>query len=402
MSSVKKIAVCVLASGALCASVTAMAQAARVLVNDEPTLDIVAPDTQTPGFSYVTTGTTSQVNVNTAGFLFCANVPAGAGSITLAPQHVRWTLPMANDVESMGYAGSTLKINKPGSGLSTETSLVCRVRGPQGDIYSPFSAYGEAAFRDGFEPFADVQYGNLINWKPTREFNWSQPDWADVPTDPCNFDLSLQDTPTVSEESLCVAATGVRPVAGGDSPVGVRAATMWTQSVGSNFIYLARIDGRLGPQATGPNLGFSTGATTDDTAGSPNSVTTQVRDAFDSRYLTASGSYCFLTSLPSSLTTHVCDGAPVGGSLSENVNGGVVTDSFALSLIPSSPTASFYVAVIRTINPNDPPTISTPIAAMAVMTDPGTMRSEAGDGFTGDDVIFGFPGDGSFPWMSGQ
>ncbi|MDQ2972826.1 MAG: hypothetical protein M3R20_07600, partial [Pseudomonadota bacterium] len=92
-------------------------------------------------------------------------------------------------------------------------------------------------------------------------------------------------------------------------------------------------------------------------------------------------------------TPTVCSGAPVSGTLN-----GLLQTKFTLSLFPAAQAASFYVAVVRPII-GVPPT--TPVAAIAVMADPGTVRHDAGDSFTGDDVVFGFPTSaGTFAWMS--
>ena len=49
-----------------------------------------------------------------------------------------------------------------------------------------------------------------------------------------------------------------------------------------------------------------------------------------------------------------------------------------------------------------PPSVMSPmpIAAIAVLPDPAVARAEAGDAFTGDDIVFGFmPSSPGFPWM---
>lgn len=400
MSSVKKFAVCLFAGAVASAPAISSAQAAASLTIDElGSIDIVAPDAQTPGFSYAanTSNQTSALKVNSDSFVFCANVfpdtQASTLPISLAPGHVRWTLPMAADVQSLSYSGGGLVVK--GTGQTSTPTLVCHVRGPQGQVYNPFSPYGDGIFLEGFEPFTAVQYGNMVNWLPINGFDWSQPDWTQVPTDPCNFDLTLEDSPAVNEGSLCAAATGARTLTG--SAVGERAPTMWTQTVGGSFIYLARIDGRLGPQASGPNMNFGTGA---DAVTSANAVDIAVRDGFDSQYLSTTGTYCRLDQLPATLTANVCNGAPISGPL--NGPGGTLATKFTLSLSqPAAPALTFYVVVIRTINTANPPSIDTPVAAVSVMADPGTVRNDGGDGFTGDDVVFGFPGSGVFPWMHG-
>lgn len=393
--SVKKFAGCVFAGAVASALSVPVAQAAAsLLVNDESPLTVQTP----PGFSYVTTGTTSALNVTTDGYLLCANIyyaPAvPASQVALAPMHTRWTLPTAVDAQTVTYSNGILRVNKPVTGASLETTLVCHERGLNGEIANPFSGYGAGIFDDGLEAFAATQYANMVNWIPAPGFSWSAPDWAQVPTDPCNFDRSVADSPIDPETSLCAAATGVSPGAHGTDQ---RAATMWTQAVGSSFIYLARIDGRLGAQTSGPNANFGTLASTQGVQDSPNSVDTEIRDGFDSQYLSATGTYCLLEQLPTALTTSVCSGAPVSGPLT-----GPLQTHFTLSMFfPSAPATSFYVVAIRTVTSNLPP-INTPVAAISVLADPGTVRHDGGDGFTGDDVVFAFPNGGGFSWMGGQ
>lgn len=397
MSPIEKFVGCVLAGAVVSVSIAPNAQAsASLAINDETPLSVQT----TPGFSYITSGASSVLSVTTDGYLFCANVypddpgnPPPTWPVTIAPGHNRWTLPTASDVQSIAYAGSLLRVNKPANGLSPESTLVCHARGAQGDVSDAFSAYGDWVFRASMEAelSMNVQYGNMINWRPPAGFDWAQPGaWSLVPTDPCNFDRSAADSPMAPEATLCTTATGVRP--GGD--FGTRAPTMWTQTNGGRFIYVARIDGRLGAQASAPNSNFA--APLQQTAGSSNAINTTVRDGFDSAYLSGSGTYCLLRSLPvDPLTPAVCDGALVSGPLN-----GALQEHFYLSLFPNAPTASFYVAVVRSYNPNNPPPASTPIAAIAVMADPGTVRNDQGDEFVGDDVVFGFLNlsDG-FPWM---
>ena len=396
MSSFNKLAVCSL-TGVAAALMVQVAQAATVRVNDEMPMNL-----QLPGFTYVTSGDglSSELRVNTDGFLFCANVllgtdPESVTNVTLAPSHTRWTLPSVTDVRPpTAYSGGELLVNRSRSGQSIESSMVCHARGPQGQVNTPFSPYGNGIFQSGLESTAATQYANMVNWLPGANFSWAAPDWTQVPTDACSFDVTGGDQPAVAENTMCAAATGVRRE--GLQTYGRRAPTLWTKTTGSSFIYLARVDVRLGPQGDAPNVNFSLPDATRNLEDVPNSVDMQVRDGFDSNYLSSTGSWCFLTSLPADLGTSVCSGALVSGSL----NGTLPADQahVVLSLFPSSPAASFYVAVVRQITSDLPP-ISTPVAAVAVMADPGTMRHESGDGFTGDNVVFGFPQDGGFPRM---
>ena len=370
-----------------------LAQAAKLAVNDEVPLTIVSP-----GFSYITAqpGVASKLSVATEGYLFCANVGPGSPNIvTLAPGHSRWTMPEAF-LSSTSYSGGELRVNRTAGG-SLEHSLMCHARGSFGEVIKPYSSFGGYVFRDSYEPKESVQYSNMVNWRPTDGFNWSQPDWTLVPTDSCNFAMTASQSPAVDETTLCSAATGVRP---DGSEFGTRARTMWTTTSGTNFIYLARIDARLGPQSAPPNSQFSAGLP-QQVQDLPNTVDVEIRDAFDSDYLTASGSYCFLSELPATLNATVCNGASAGGSLPLAVAPtGFLSQKVSLSLaFPEAPAVSLYVVVIRSTTNNFPP-IHTPVAAVSVMSAPDVVRHENGDAFVGDKVIFGFPGNGGFPWMT--
>jgi hypothetical protein len=386
---------------------TAAAQTAgpvSVMVNDEAPLTVPS----SPGFSYVAGATTSTLSVTSDGYLLCANVyltgAPGSTTTMLAPGHLRWSLPAATDVLSVTYTSGALSINKPALGSSLETSLVCHARDAQGKIANPFSAFGDGIFGDSYESVLATQFGNMVNWASAPGFSWDQADWSLVPNDACNFDGTSADTPRVSEHNLCTAATGVRPsIATPTQMYGDRAPTMWTgtvtDGVGWSFIYLARVDVRIGAPTEAPNSGFYVPPLTPaQPADLSNSVTTEIRDGFDSTYLLASGTWCFLNSLPTTLDATVCANA---ASTSTGTLNGTLAENVTVSLsTPHAPITSFFVAVIRTIiNPN-PPANNTPVAAVSVMADPGTVRHDGGDGFVGDDVIFGFmPGSTGFPWM---
>lgn len=387
--SVKKLVRRVCAGAAASVLMVPLAQAAQLAVNDEVPLTIVSP-----GFFYTTTQSSQagNVSVTTDGYLLCANVileEQDVSAVTMTPGHARWTLPSAV-VKSVGYSGGVLEINRSGSG-SEPSTLVCHVRGPQGQITTPYSRYGNGMFGNGFDSLEADQYASLVNWTPVEGFDWNQPDWSEVPTDSCNFDMTPEDSPAVEENALCAAAAGVRP---GETAFGNRAPTMWTATHGTNFIYLARIDARLGAQGVdGSNSQFESPLSTSGVNDVPSSITFKVRDGFDSQYLAPTGTYCFLNTLPATLTSSVCNGAAASGPVD-----GVFDYPIALSVL-TAPTLSRYVAVIRSTTTNFPP-IHTPIAALSIMSEPTTAREEQGDAFIGDNVIFGFPNNGGFPWMT--
>ncbi len=392
MTSVTKVAGRVFAGAAVSLAMVSLTQAATITVNDEAPLTIVSP-----GFSYAASGgLSSQLSVATQGYLFCANVilqDQDPSVVTLASSHSRWTLPQAFIID-FSYTGGELHVNRASDGHSIPSTLACHARGPQGEVFNPYSAFGTYIFRNGYEGVEETQYSNMVNWQPVAGFDWAQPDWAQVPTDSCQFDMTPADLPHLEENALCAAATGVRP---GGGAFGTRAPTMWTTTTdgGTKFVYLARLDLRLGAQqANEANSQFLTPQNLDGMEGVPSTLSFQLRDGFDSEYLTDAGTYCFLDALPATLTSSVCSGAQVSGSVN-----GVFKYEVALSFL-SAPALSRYVAVVRSTTSNFP-SIHTPIAAMAIMSEPSTSREEQGDAFIGDNVIFGFPGSNDgFPWMT--
>ena len=174
---------------------------------------------------------------------------------------------------------------------------------------------------------------------------------------------------------------------------GTRSPKMWTASSGTNFIYVARIDVRLGEQeVNAANEGFQA-SEAPGIQGLPNAVTFEVRDGFDSQYLSPQRTFCLLSSLPASLSATTCNGNnPESGE-------GVVSRQLTMDFLTVT-SLSRYLVVIRSKTTDLPP-ISTPVAAVSVLSDPTVARNESGDTFVGDNVIFGFSlqGDG-FPWMT--
>ena len=354
-----------------------LAQAAQLAVNDEAPLTIVSP-----GFSYITQtpGQESALSVTMDGYLFCANVGLSAPNIVkLAPGHSRWTLPDAF-LKTTTYSGGNLVVN----GGVADHSLACQVRGAQGEVFTPFSRFGGYIFRNGYEGKEPTQYWSMVNWQPVDGFDWSTPDWTQVPTDSCQFEMTPEDSPAVEESTLCAAATGV--VQGGE--FGTRSPKMWTRVEGSNFIYAARIDLRVGAQQFGgANEGFQS---SESTLGGLSAVDFEVRDAYDEVFLDDAYTFCLLNALPATLSATTCNANPTPGS-------GIVKRK--LTLDPETVTSlSRYLVVIRAHTGNYAPTHS-PVAAVAVLSDPVIAREEQGDNFIGDNVIFGFYGLG-FPWMT--
>lgn len=405
MSLIERVSGCVLGTMVAVASFGHVAHAQVSLrISDEAPLAVLPV-----GTSFATTTQGTLLSVNTDGFLFCANVyypypasPVPQTAVTLVAGHATWTLPTAFDLQSIAYTNGALNVNRALNGASLQTSLTCRARGPNGEMASPFSSFGDQIFRDNYEPGARL--ASTLNWTPpTTGFDWyAAADWVQVPTDSCTFDEN-PNRPQSVESSLCTAASGVRETASGslNNPAyGDRAPTMWTWTgpvSGSNFVYLARVDVRFGLQSGTPNSHFPS-ANGPQIQALGSSVNVAIRDGYDSAILQGSGQYCFLRTLPTTgFNAGVCSDpaayfvGTLNGSLSETVS----VDSFTAA-------KSFYVAVIRQLKVA-PPSTALPIAAIAVLPDPAVVREEGGDAFVGDDVVFGFmPGSSGFPWMTGQ
>jgi hypothetical protein len=387
---------------ALLLSTTAAASPA-LIINDGQSIDVLTP----PGFTYVASagGTSSVLDVTTEGYAICANVGQYQSTpVSMQAHHPRWTMPAAKDVRNVSYTGGVLRVNKGAATFSPETSLGCHVRGPEGELSTPFSGFGDGLFRDSWEGFASVQFGNLVNWLPVDGFSWSTPDWRVVPNDSCTWDMD-PNSPQTAENSVCAAATGVRAVAGGsqnDARYGDRAPTMWTATTTSNFIYLARIDARFGSPSGAPNSHFPVGTPQRPDQAQSSSVDVMIRDAYDSNYLSANGSYCLLRQLPVALDDNVCAGGDVYYAHSlvtqDNVSGFLEE---RIPLVAGFNTASsLYVAVVRQKLPGGTSAASCqPYSAIATVIDPGVARNENGDEFIGDDVVFGFRNTDSFEWM---
>jgi hypothetical protein len=399
--SVKKFAANVFAGTVAAVSILSTAAAApSIAINGSAPIAIKTP----PGFSYSanTGGTAGTLAATTEGYVLCANIyvdnPPAPSAVTFVPQHTRWTLPTATDIRTVGYVDGVLAVNSGAANFVPDVTLACQSRGPVGEIVTPFSGYGDMLFRSGLDSFEETQFGNLVNWVPVRDFSWTSPDWTKVPNDSCTWDMTTN-YPTSSDDSLCAAASGVRPIAvnsQNDARYGDRSPTMLTKTTSTKFIYLARLDARFGAQQGAPNSHFP-GTAPQQTQAS--SVSLRVRDGFDSNYLSAAGTYCLLKALPNGgvLTDTVCSDSAVyytgtvNGNLSEPIG---LDNAFAQA-------KSLFIAVVRT-KTTDLPQISTPVAAIAVLADPGVTFHEAGDEFIGDDLVFGFPEGQGFPWMGGQ
>ena len=415
--SVKQFVGCVFVGAAASVSFTGMALAqsvAAVAINNT-TQGVQAP-TLAPaaGISYSQATTGSLLKVYTDGFLFCGNPGAVGNDLialqtahedqSLAPAHA-WTFPLATDAASVNYAGNVLNVNRSAAGVQW-TSLACNGVGALGDRVSGLT---DGIFDSGFDSASATHYSHMINWTPDPQlgFDWNNPDWTEVPINPC---VSTQEQPAyVVEDTACAAVTGVRPDSSQDNP-NVRAGTMWTNSTeSSKFVYVFRADVRVGAQqpeqsptqislpvqvngSLAPN-----GATPSDAGG----VAVTVVDAYDASYLKATGSYCLLSELPQAAlpaSSTICAGKqtyPLNGALSL---------SFPIYPPPiTTGISSFYIAVVRDLNGVHPSDV-TPVVGASVLVDNAALTlTPPGDQFIGDDVVFGFMTNltdpSGFPWM---
>lgn len=389
MPAIKMSAVKIFAGLTASAFFTPISFAATLLVNNEAPLNVTAP-----GFSYVAQGSDAGLIISTDGFLFCASVYVGDQphtAVTVAPQHGDWRFPIAQDVKTVAYNAGVLGVNQPDA---NQTSLVCHSMGAQGEILTSLS---DGLFRNSYETKTAEQYRDLINWIPSPGFDWTNPDWSAVPTDPCS--PSAQQPAQVVEDVACAGVTGTRPAGVGATE---RAATIWTGTDGSNFFYVTRIDARYGPQQ-GINDSPQPPQPPQTRQPDDTSVALWLVDAYDrgvvgvgGGYLADSGQWCFLADLPSTLTGNIC----AGSVLSSGPLNGPLSLPIYLSVL-TSPRTSFYAAFIRPIV-GSPPVLTEPAVAVSILLEP-SVTAVGGDRFKGDDVAFGFlPNSPGFPWMYGQ
>ena len=403
MTSAKKFAWCVSAGTAVAVSLLSLsATAATLAINDE-SLAVQTPTAGGAGISYVLTGASqSTLKVYTKGFLFCSDISSQESSnatpATFLPSHEDqsftpahpWSFGTLSDIRTASYTGGLMSVNRIASGTLAST-LACQGVGSRGENASGLT---DGIFSSGTESAQSEFFGHMINWKP-KTFDWSSTDWSPVPVDPCDSNA----LPQVTEDVACAAITGARP--GTVNPT-VRAPTAWTASDATKFTYVFRVDARFGAQApAGPvQMQIPTRQSGSSNAGMEEIVA--LRDAYDSTFLQPTGQYCFLTSLPSTLNSNVCNGA---GATTFLLNG-QLDFTFSVFAPPvGSGYSSFYVAVVRPIGAGSHANFTTPTVGMSALVDP-VLVAEGGDKFSGDDVLFGFmpnaQGPSGFPWMNGQ
>lgn len=394
MSSVKKWMVGLTAGAAVVGSVSAVAES-PVLSIDRQSQTVQTPSSPKVGFSYVPAGggNSSELAVYTEGFLFCGN--PGGGNQTMAnlivkhQDHVlnppaEWLFSKATDLPGIIYTGGVLAINS-----SQETSLTCLGTEVNGAVTSGLR---EGIFDNGYDSATGGNYSHLVNWVPQSNFDWTSPDWTEVPQDPCYS--TSNDPAVVDEDVACAALTGVRVPSGGSA---VRAGTIWTANDFVSFTYLFRVDARFGPQ---PPSGPTHMALPQQAAESPNAgsqVALTVYDAFDSTYLNTSGQACLLTQPPATLTSNVCNGqSPV------TLQDGLLKLPVTVGQPPlAQVSSSFYVAVTRPLRSGaGHGSNTTPVVGAAILVE-GAVAREGGDKFTGDNIAFGFQPavNSGFPWM---
>jgi hypothetical protein len=379
----------------------ALCAAAQVKVNDEAPLDLQSP----PGFTYTTGGSTATLSVATTGFMACANIgEAGVTNINMVPQHGQWRFPAAVDLRGVGYGTGTLAIGRSASG-SILSSLACHTAGAQGESYEPLS---DGLFAGGFDSKTVEQFSNLVNWVPGQGFSWSNPDWSQVPADPCTPSV---DQPARADENVsCGAVSGVQPGANGVE----RGPTMWTYSDLVNFYYVVRIDARWGNPTGGIQDSGSVLPSRNSQPQSQNGTEYKIVEAYSrgvvgvgSGFLGDAGQWCLLEALPATLGASLCNNAPLSGTMNGPFVSGGNDNNFTVNVAAApagTPRVSFYMAFVRPII-GAPPPVDQPAAQVSIVVDP-IVGGLGANRFRGDDTAFGFipatqgttPG---FPWMTG-
>jgi hypothetical protein len=372
--------------------------AAQVKVNDEAPLNLQSP----PGFTYTTGGANATLNVATTGYMTCANIADDGGSmwtnITMVPQHGQWRFPAAVDLRSVGYGSGTLAIGRNALGTIT-SALACHTSGPEGEILEPLS---DGLMSSGFDQKMVEQFSNLVNWVPGQGFSWTNPDWSQVPTDPCT--PSVDQPARAAEDVTCGAAVGAKP----NASTTERSPTLWTATDGVNFYYVARIDARWGAPTGGIQ---DSGAVLPSATRQPSSPLQAEYKLVESYsrgvlgvgggYLGDTGQWCVLAALPAALNSSVCNGAPMSGTLNGPFVSAYADGNFGITVggVGNS-RVSFYMAFVRPIV-GSPPSVDEPAVEVSMLLDP-SVASAGGDRFKGDDVAFGFlPTSQGFPWMHG-
>lgn len=379
----------------------AICAAAQVKVNDEAPLDLQSP----PGFTYTTGGASATLSVATTGFMSCANIADDGGSmmtnITMVPQHGQWRFPAAVDLRSVGYGSGTLAIGRNAQGTIT-SALTCHTSGAEGETLEPLS---DGLMSSGFDSKMVEQFTSLVNWIPGQGFSWGNPDWAQVPTDPCT--PSIDQPARAAETVTCGSAVGAKPAAAGGSE---RSPTIWTATDSVNFYYVARIDARWGLptggiQDSGPVLPQTTRAPDTLLATKYKLVESYSRGVVGvgGGYLGDTGQWCVIGTLPTTLDGGVCNGSTMTGTLNGPFVSAYDNGNFDLMVGAApggNPRLSFYIAFIRPIV-GAPPPVDEPAVQVSMLIDP-SVGALGGDRFKGDDTAFGFlPISQGFPWMHG-
>jgi len=334
----------------------------------------------------------------TEGFYFCNDVPPGGYAHVLTLKHEDQTFSTAHpwsfppvSVSTFGYTNGVLKFS-----AFEAQNLECVSTAIDG---SAGSGLADGIFENSYESRTSENFSHLVNWVPPRTFDWSNPNWAEVPVAAC--DPQSGETPSVVEDIGCATATGV---SSNTASGAVRAPTMWTSTDGINFTYLFRVDTRFGPQAPGAQPVMSVPPMSNGVAPAGSStMTLLIQDAYEGGdanhigYLSDTGSWCVIYQLPTTLNSSTC---AQSGSLSLT---GPMTQTFPIGNPPFGTGAdqAFYVVINRLVQGGHP-SLVTPVVAAAVLIEPA-VALEGGDKFSGDNVVFGFmPSSTGFPWMGGQ
>src|SRR6185312_7400507 len=344
----------------------AICAAAQVKVNDEAPLDLQSP----PGFTYTTGGSTATLSVATTGFMACTNIgSATVTNVNMVPQHGQWRLPSAIDLIGVGYGTGTLAIGRDAEG-TIPSSLACHTAGAQGESYEPLA---DGIFGGGFDSKTVEQFSNLVNWLPGSGFSWSNPDWSQVPADPCT--PSVDQPARAAENVSCGAVSGVQPGANGVE----RGPTMWTYSDLINFYYVVRVDARWGAPVGGMQDSGSVLPSRTSQPDTHNGTEYKIIEAYSrgvvgvgSGFLGDAGTWCVLEALPATLGGSLCNNAPLSGTLNGPFVSGGGDNNFTIQVQPPAVGASrvsFYMAFVRPII-GAPPPVDQPAAQVSIVVDP--------------------------------
>lgn len=419
MLSMKNWIMCFTTGATACGVIGALAQvqAAPMLRVERQSQSIASAVPGIKGINYQATSPSATLSVATDGFLFCDNVgpdlptklrvshAEGAPTGGTA-SNILWAQPDAL-INYFSYSAGSLSINPS----NVPSSLTCVSLAGDGSIPA---GDRDGIFDDNYEDTAARNYGHQVNWIAPNGPDWSDSEWklgganwSLVPADACGASAA-QDART-SEDLGCAAVTGVRATPVG-APAGAaatasRAPTMWTDMALSGgvlyFTYVFKVDVQYGQPMVTKLAGeprFETAGSGAVNAPAPSdSMLVLVRDAYNKSFLSQGGTFCTFTEFPESPSNNICADAQKTASQLP-ADGFLNRQFFVGSQSPNLPSASFYVAVRRTMTAT-PGSYGGPLVSASVFVDPAFV-AVGYDRFIGDDVVFGFSTlPKGFPWM---